>query len=216
MVRNRDENTGPATDLPTEAPGNAEAGEITYPTEADLNSSITERESEAGEDLLCVAIANEEYALDIRRVWEIIRPRPITEIPRVPDFIRGIISLRGEIVPVLDLRGRLGFPPAEVVYPGARIVVAVHEGKRVGMTVDAVSHKIRVPQSRIAPPASLHGAQESGFITGVCRHQGRIIAILDADAVLGFQAAAPGDRGETRQGPDPGFHDARRAAGRHS
>lgn len=158
---------------------------IEFPSEEVWHRSGDEAE-ESGSDLLCFTIAQEEYAIDIQRVWEIIRLRPVTEIPGVPEFISGIIALRGEIVPVLDLRARLGFPPAEVAYPSAKIVVAIHEGRRIGMAVDAVSHKIHVLDSQMTQPAALLGAHESGFLAGVCRHQGRLIAILKAEAVLAF------------------------------
>ena len=206
--------------LPPARPGFAgpesEAGPEAFdlPAEPALDPSAGREDgNEAGEDLLCFAIANEEYGIDIRRVWEIIRPRSITEIPRAPEFIRGIISLRGEIVPVLDLRRRLGFPPAEVVFPGERIVVAIHNERRIGMAVDAVSHKIRVSQDRITPPAALPGAQESGFLTGVCRHQGRLIAVLDADAVLGFHVDVAVIGGDNRRGAAAGSREARNTAG---
>jgi len=118
----------------------------------------------------------------------------------VPEFISGIISLRGEIVPVLDLRRRLGFAPAQVAYPAAKIVVAIHDGRRIGMAVDAVAHKIRVRESQVTPPTALPGAQESGFLTGVCRHGGRLIAILNADTVLGFRIGAADAEGDLRRG----------------
>jgi purine-binding chemotaxis protein CheW len=135
-------------------------------------------------------VAGEEFAIDIRRVWEIIRVRPVTELPGVAGFISGIISLRGEIVPVLDLRRRLGFPPPQEPSPSAKIVVAIDEGRYVGLAVDAVAHKVRVPVSGITAPSALLGAQESGFLRGVCRHDGRLLAVLNADAVLDFDASA--------------------------
>jgi len=168
---------------------------IVFPPEAALHRTAGDREAEAeeeGSDFLCFSIAGEEYAIDIQRVWEIIRPRAVTEIPGVPEFISGIISLRGEIVPVLDLRRRLGFPAAEGTFPGAKIVVAIHDGRRVGLAVDAVSHKIRVLASQVSQPPVLLGARESGFLEGVCRHQGRLIGILDPDVVLGFGIGADG------------------------
>jgi purine-binding chemotaxis protein CheW len=164
---------------------------VAFPPEAVWNASGGEAE-EAGSDLLCFTIANEEFAIDIQRVWEIIRPRRVTEIPGVPEFISGIIALRGEIVPVLDLRRRLGFPPTGTAQATAKIIVAVHDGRRIGMGVDAVSHKIHVLEDQVTQPNALIGGQESGFLTGVCRHQGRLIAILNADGVLAFQTGAEG------------------------
>ncbi len=186
---------------------------IAFPPEEALHASPAAEEEEERNDLLCFQVAEEEYALDIRRVWEIIRPRAVTEIPRVPEFISGIISLRGEIVPVLDLRRRLGFQPAEFAYPTAKIVVAIHDGRRIGMAVDAVAHKIRVREGQVTPPTALPGAQESGFLTGVCRHEGRMIAILNADTVLGFRIGAADAEGTLRRGAGRAPDKTRGAAG---
>jgi len=187
----------PESPSPDPSPG---PDEFAFPPEEALHASAAVAVEEEGSDLLCFQVAEEEYAIDIRRVWEIIRPRDVTEIPRVAEFISGIISLRGEIVPVLDLRRRLGFPPAESVYPTAKIVVAIHDGRRVGMAVDAVAHKIRVREGQVTPPTALPGASESGYLTGVCRHEGRLIAILNADTVLGFQIGAADADANDRRG----------------
>ncbi len=138
-------------------------------------------------DLLCFTLAEEEFAIDIEGVWEIVRMRPATEIPRVPSFIRGIISLRGAIVPVVDLRLRLGFEPPESALPSEKIIVASFDGKAVGMAVDAVTSKVRVPPSNVDPPPPVLGKAEAGFLLGVCRHQGRLISVLNTAAVLGLE-----------------------------
>jgi chemotaxis signal transduction protein len=162
-----------------------------FPTEEEYAQGTSTAEvREESLDLLCFAVAGEEFAIDIHRVWEIIRVRPVTELPGVAGFISGIISLRGEIVPVLDLRRRLGFPPPAEPSASAKIVVAIDEGRYVGLAVDAVAHKVRVPISRITAPSALLGSQESGFLRGVCRHDGRLLAVLNADAVLDFDAEA--------------------------
>jgi purine-binding chemotaxis protein CheW len=197
----------PAVEIQPAAPA---GGEVSFPTQEEFERGGTlhpEVEEEAL-DLLCFQVAAEEFAIDIRRVWEIIRPRPVTELPRVPGFVSGIISLRGQIVPIIDLRARLGFPPAEEPLPAAKMVVATYEGRPVGMTVDAVSQKVRVPASGMDATPSMLGAQESGFLRGVYRHHGRLFAVLDADAVLAFDvdtlspAAAPvEDRGARGEAP---------------
>ncbi len=174
--------------------GPSAGGEVSFPTQEAFEQAGPSplKAEEVTLDLLCFRVADEEFAIDIQRVWEIIRPRPVTELPRVPDFVSGIISLRGQIVPVMDLRARLGFPPPAEPISSAKIIVATYEGRPIGMTVDAVSQKVRVPGSGMDAPPSVLGAQESGFLRGVCRHQGRLFAVLNADAVLAFDVGALG------------------------
>jgi hypothetical protein len=162
---------GPASlEAPEAPPPPADAEPVPYavafPPEAVWNASGGEAEA-AGSDLLCFTIANEEFAIDIQRVWEIIRPRRVTEIPGVPEFISGIIALRGEIVPVLDLRRRLGFPPVGTAQASAKIIVAVHDGRRIGMG----STRCRL-YSRARGP----GAQPNALIGGQSQASSRACA----------------------------------------
>jgi purine-binding chemotaxis protein CheW len=187
--------TAPAAVPAAEVQPAAPAGEeVSFPTQEafERGGTIRPEVEEEALDLLCFQVADEEFAIDIRRVWEIIRPRPVTELPRAPGFVSGIISLRGQIVPIIDLRARLGFPFAEEPLPAAKIIVATYEGRPIGMTVDAVSQKVRVPASGMDATPSMLGTQESGFLRGVYRHQGRLFAVLDANAVLAFDVGTLG------------------------
>jgi purine-binding chemotaxis protein CheW len=179
----------PEVGLPAGDPGARGEGETPFPTEkAYEQRGWSETDGmEVPLDLLCFTLAEEEFAIDIEGVWEIIRMRPATEIPRVPSFIRGIISLRGVIVPVVDLRLRLGFEPPESALPSAKIIVASFDGKSVGMAVDDVTSKARVSHSNVDPPPAVLGKSEAGFLLGVCRHQGRLISVLNTAAVLGLE-----------------------------
>jgi purine-binding chemotaxis protein CheW len=169
------------------APG--EEGHAPFPTEEAYEQTgwAETKSPEDHLDLLCFNLADEEFAIDIHGVWEIIRMRPTTEIPRSSSFIRGIISLRGEIVPVVDLRLLLGFQPPEDPLPAAKIIVATLGGKPVGMAVDAVTSKVRVPGSNVDLPPAVLGKSEAGHLVGVCRHQGRLISVLNTNAALGIE-----------------------------
>src|SRR5450759_5813344 len=88
--------------------------------------------------------ADEHYGLDIAKVFEIIRHQPITPVPRAPAFVKGVINLRGRIIPVVDLRGRFGMRAVEPTKE-SRIVVAESSSKRVGLIVDSVSEVLLLP-----------------------------------------------------------------------
>ena len=94
---------------------------------------------------------NEDYAIAITKIQEIILMKPITRIPQVPDFIEGLINLRGSVIPIVNLRKRFGLPPREIDDETRTIVVNVHE-KTVGCVVDAVTQVMRINRDQIQPP----------------------------------------------------------------
>ena len=132
---------------------------------------------------LTFSLGEEEYALDIEAVSEIIKPREVTDIPRVPNFIRGIISLRGIIVPVFDLRGRLKLG---VVASGGttRIIVCQHDGKMAGFLVDSINQVVNIPQSQIEPPPTVLSGLDRDFVEGVGRVDGRMLILLHLSNVI--------------------------------
>lgn len=128
-------------------------------------------------------LCGEEYAIDIEVVNEIIKPREITDIPRVPEFVLGIISLRGIIVPVYDLARRLGLGSVDRRQPN-RIVVCQREDYLVGLLVDNIRQVVRLKEAGIeAAPAVLSGPDRD-FISGVGRYQGRMLILLQLKNIL--------------------------------
>lgn len=136
-----------------------------------------------GEEFLGFMLADEEYALDILEIKEIIRPQTITTVPRTPEYLRGIITLRGVIVPVFDLRRRLGLRESEEG-PGTRIVVVYWEEEFAGLIVDSITQVMRVAVGSIEPPPPTIGLVEAEFIRGVTRHQERLVILLNLKRVL--------------------------------
>ncbi len=135
--------------------------------------------------LVCFYIGDEEYGINIMKVQEIIRVDQITSVPRAPEFIQGIVNLRGNILPVIDMRTRFGLSRTEITEQN-RIVVVDICGKTTGLIVDSVSEVLRTTRSNIeAPPAAITNAS-SRFIQGVGKlNQGkRIILLIDADLIL--------------------------------
>lgn len=151
-------------------------------------SNIEERSdelalSEQDRQWLTFFLRGEEYAMDIVTVNEIIKPREITDIPRVPDFILGIVSLRGIVVPVYDLARRLNLGEVDVG-PQSRIIVCHHGDGLIGLLVDSIAQVVRLNERKIeAPPAILSGLDRE-FIDGIGRFQGRMLILLQIHNVL--------------------------------
>ncbi len=134
--------------------------------------------------LVTFSLGTEEFSIDILKVQEIIRPMDITRVPGAPGFIEGVINLRGKVIPVMDLRKRLGMPPQEETRD-TRIVVVEVGGKTVGLKVDSVSEVLRLPTDRIEPPPTFDSVQDTDCIQGVGKLEDRLIILLDVEKVLG-------------------------------
>ncbi|MFN7134355.1 MAG: chemotaxis protein CheW, partial [Myxococcales bacterium] len=116
----------------------------------------------------------------------IVKVPPITEVPRAPRDVLGVMSLRGEILPVFDLRRRLGLPPLEGEPSRRARVLVVDAGEgHAGILVDAVAHVVRLKPSGIEPtPQGLGGGVESEYLAGIGRQKNRLYILLDVQAVL--------------------------------
>ncbi|MCB0262532.1 MAG: chemotaxis protein CheW [Calditrichia bacterium] len=133
--------------------------------------------------LVSFVVENEEYGIDILNVQEIIRMMEISRVPNAPDFIEGVINLRGKIVPVVDLRKRFGRIPRKRDKETRIIVVELGE-KVVGFLVDQVQEVLRVPKSIIEPPPELAIDIDARYITGVAKLDDRLLILLDLVRVL--------------------------------
>ncbi len=147
--------------------------------------SVSELENETliPREYLAFYLSGEEYAVDIMMIKEIIKPVVITHVPRAPDVISGIISLRGTILPILNLRKKLGLKDLELGRQ-ARIVVVSSEKGLVGLMVDAVTGVIKLSDSEIEPPPSVLNEIEVEFVKGVGRYKERFIVFMDVNKVL--------------------------------
>ncbi len=138
---------------------------------------------EQEEQFVVFRLAGEIYGIPITLVHEIIRYREITRIPRSAEYVRGVLNLRGQIVPVIDLRKRLGLPSAEETN-SSRIVVTEVEENIVGMIVDAVTEVLRLPFSRIEPPSDLIVDVEYDLIKGVGKKDDQLVILLDVSKTV--------------------------------
>jgi purine-binding chemotaxis protein CheW len=137
---------------------------------------------------LAFQLGPEEYALDITRISEIIKPREYTDIPRVPDFILGLISLRGVVVPVFDLRRRFKLGETRID-AASRVVVCKEDDVTVGLLVDSIKQVIRLAADRIEPPPAVLTGIDRNLVSGVGRFQGRMIILLNLASVLDAELA---------------------------
>lgn len=142
------------------------------------------RESQEEIQMVTFYLGNERFGVEILMVQEIIIVPEITRIPNAPKFVQGVINLRGRLVPVIDLRKRLGVGETQFEQK-TRIVVVQIKGKVTGLIVDAVEAVLQVPTDSIeeAPEIVTIGV-ETRYITGVSKHQARMIILLDFDKLL--------------------------------
>ncbi|HET9598375.1 MAG TPA: chemotaxis protein CheW [Anaeromyxobacteraceae bacterium] len=133
-------------------------------------------------------LAAEAYGLEILKVREIIGLMDITRVPRTPEFLRGVINLRGRVIPVVDLRLKFGMPRTEATEQTVIIVVQYGDGERpftMGILVDQVLEVLSIDGSQIEPPPSFGAeALDTDFILGVGKAQDRVIFLLDIGRVL--------------------------------
>lgn len=138
-------------------------------------------------------LANEEYGLEILKVRELIGLMEITRVPRTQGYMRGVINLRGKVIPVVDLRLKFGMEEAESTSQSVIIVVQLsgkHGGLTMGILVDEVLEVRAIEAEQIEPPPKLDSYESTDFLLGVGKADKRVIFLLDIDRVLSPQDQA--------------------------
>ena len=136
---------------------------------------------------LSFVLDTELYALDITKVREVLEFTSVTRIPRTPDAMRGVINLRGTVVPVMDLRLEFGMPPTEKCVNTCIIIVEVcidGEQTVIGALADSVQEVMELETSQIDPPPRIGTRLDTAFITGMGKRDGRFIVLLDIERVF--------------------------------
>ena len=128
-------------------------------------------------------LGSEEYGVDIAQVQEINRMVAVTHVPRAPQFMEGVINLRGQLIPIIDLRARFGMPRTEHT-KSTRIVVTEVGAKRVGMVVDSVSEVLRLATDQIEDAPEMITGVETEYIRGVGKIEDRLIILLDLAKII--------------------------------
>ena len=151
-----------------------------------MDNATTVRSSTEDSNLIQLVtfkLGPEEFGVDILKVQEIIRMMPITKVPNAPQFVEGVINLRGKVIPVIDMRKRFGMAGCRRDN-NTRIMVMDLQGQVVGFVVDAVSEVLRIPESTVeAPPAVVAGIG-SEYMRGVGKLHDRLLILLDLDRLL--------------------------------
>jgi purine-binding chemotaxis protein CheW len=135
------------------------------------------------------SLGSEEYGVDISQVQEIIRMVEITHVPRAPHFMEGVINLRGQLIPIIDLRTRFGMPRADQT-KSTRIVVTEIGSKRVGIVVDAVSEVLNIPLEQVENAPEMIAGVGTEYIQGVGKVGERLIILLDLTMVISGEEKA--------------------------
>jgi len=133
--------------------------------------------------LISFTVGEEEYGLELLRVREVIRMRQVTWLPKAPSCVKGIINLRGEIIPIIDLRERFGLEKGHSTAM-TRVIVVDVQGRPVGMVVDSASQVVRVPVDQFDEPPPVMGEATSRFITMVGKLNERLVILLDVEKML--------------------------------
>lgn len=150
------------------------------------NKDVNPQGRKVSEDILQLVsfnIGTEEFGVDILKVQEINRMVEITRVPRSPDFVEGIINLRGKVIPIIDLRKRFNLQITDHD-KNTRIVVVDIEGQTMGMIVDSVSEVLRIPASTIEPTPEVVTSVDSDYIRGVAKLDNRLLIYLDLAKIL--------------------------------
>ncbi len=156
-------------------------------TVVDNPTNVTETASEPatrelGGKYLTFLLAGEEHGLEILKVREIIGIMDITKVPQTPDFVKGVINLRGKVIPVIDLRCKFGL--AETEYDDQTCVIVVDVGMLMGIIVDTVQEVHDIPGNSIEPAPALGASVDTSFILGMGKVNDDVKILLDIDKVL--------------------------------
>jgi len=158
-------------------------------TEAEMTAAIHDQQmgfSTDGCQYLTFTLGEEYYGIDILRVQEIKGYTAVTRIPNTPEYIKGVLNLRGTIVPIVDLRAKFGMQRIDYTRFSVIIVVVVKE-RVMGMIVDAVSDVLNIPKKEIQPTPQFGASVDVSFISGIGKCGDKLVALLDIDQILSLE-----------------------------
>jgi len=139
--------------------------------------------------LVVFELAKELFGVDIGAVESIIKMQTITRVPLSPEFVEGVINLRGKVLPVIDLRLRFGLPAIELTKSNRIMVVSI-DGSEVGMIVDGVSEVLSTTDGDVEPPPAMASTVNSTCIVGIAKIDARLVILLDLKKILSLEEQA--------------------------
>jgi purine-binding chemotaxis protein CheW len=147
-----------------------------------MSTTIERAPDTLGGKYLTFYLAGEEYGVEILRVQEIISMMPVTRVPRTPPFIRGVINLRGKVIPIMDLREKFGMPPA--TEPEQVMIVVQIDKVQIGVVADKVSEVASIASADIDPAPDFGNDFKTEFLLGLGKSNDRLRLLLDIERVL--------------------------------
>ncbi len=152
------------------------------------DGSVTEYQERLAGKYLTFYLGNEEYAVEILKVQEIIQMHAVTKVPKVPNYIRGVINLRGKVIPIVELRKKFGMDPIEDTDKTAIVVMMIEkEGETItmGIIIDNVREVADLEAEQIEHAPDFGAASvDSDFIMGICKSENNVKIMLDIDKIL--------------------------------
>ena len=155
-----------------------------YPLHEETDDDLFDDEDTQKDKYLTFHLANEDYGIEIRFVTEIIGIQSITQIPEMPDFIKGVINLRGKVIPVMDIRTRFKMPFKEYDARTCIIVVDINETS-IGLVVDEVREVLVIPDTQVEPPPKTKAKNSSSFVKSIGKVGNEVKIILNVSRLLG-------------------------------
>jgi len=136
-----------------------------------------------GIQVVAFLLNDEEYAVNILAVQEIIRPTAITRVPKAPEYVQGVINLRGNVVPVINLRKRFGCNKENLIDDNTRIIILNVNEVKAGITVDSVTEVIRISGENIEEP-NLIESLDKKYVDGIGKYENRLLILLNLEEIL--------------------------------
>jgi len=148
------------------------------------NVGTSVQQEDLGGKYLTFSLGTQEFGVPILTVKEIIGLLPITQIPQAPAFVRGMVNLRGSVIPVVELRKKFQMESVEDTEQTCIIVVQTNGANELGMVVDQVSEVLDIPGNEVVEPVTLGGEIRTDYILGIGKSQGRITMLLDLISIF--------------------------------
>ena len=150
---------------------------------SESSAALLQSRSSSARELIAFAVGKQEFCIDVMAVREIRGWTPATPLPRTPGYMKGVINLRGTVLPIIDLGARFGLPTTE---PTARHVIMVAHigGRTVGLLVDAVSDILQMSEAQVQPTPDVASDHVKSFVKGIFSIDGRMISLIELDHIL--------------------------------
>lgn len=132
---------------------------------------------------IVIRIGDEQYGIDIKYIDNIVRLQQITRVPQVPEHFKGVINLRGEVIPVMSLRIKMGLEADETTKDTRIIIIKMAQHEPIGMMVDSVKEVVNLEAAEVEKGNADSGS-EKAYVNGIGKHEGGLISLLDLDLVL--------------------------------